>query len=68
MSTLVRVLVVDDEPAFREGLKVALTAEGFEVTLAEDGEETEDTLRLDETTSFRHRKITSLVRPGWLDW
>ena len=39
MSTLVRVLVVDDEPAFREGLKVALTAEGFEVTLAEDGEE-----------------------------
>lgn len=33
------MLVVDDEPAFREGLQVALTAEGFDVALAEDGEE-----------------------------
>ncbi len=32
------VLVVDDEPAFREGLRQALTKEGFEVHLAEDGE------------------------------
>lgn len=32
------VLVVDDEPAFREGLRQALSKEGFEVHLAEDGE------------------------------
>ncbi|MEM7286903.1 MAG: response regulator transcription factor [Actinomycetota bacterium] len=39
MTALVRVLVVDDEPAFREGLQVALATEGFDVSLAEDGEE-----------------------------
>ena len=33
------VLVVDDEPAFREGLRQALSKEGFEVHLAEDGEQ-----------------------------
>ncbi len=32
------VLVVDDEPAFREGLRQALSKEGFDVHLAEDGE------------------------------
>ena len=39
MSKRIRVLVVDDEPAFREGLRVALSAEGFEVDLAVDGED-----------------------------
>lgn len=34
-----RVLVVDDEPSFREGLRVALQAEGFEVEVAADGAE-----------------------------
>ncbi len=34
-----RVLVVDDEPSYREGLKVALGAEGFSVDVAADGEE-----------------------------
>lgn len=34
-----RVLVVDDEASFREGLRVALKSEGFEVDLAADGEE-----------------------------
>jgi len=33
------VLVVDDEPAFREGLRQALKQEGFVVHLAADGEE-----------------------------
>ncbi|MEM8707701.1 MAG: response regulator transcription factor [Actinomycetota bacterium] len=33
------VLVVDDEPAFREGLRQALKQEGFIVHLAADGEE-----------------------------
>ena len=34
-----RVLVVDDEPSYREGLQVALGAEGFVVDVASDGEE-----------------------------
>lgn len=39
MSDRIRVLVVDDEPSFREGLKIALSAEGFEVDVAVDGED-----------------------------
>jgi two-component system response regulator MprA len=34
-----RVLVVDDEPAVREALKRALQMEGYEVALAEDGDQ-----------------------------
>ena len=34
-----RVLVVDDEPSYREGLQVALGGEGFLVDVAADGEE-----------------------------
>ncbi|MYK74531.1 MAG: response regulator transcription factor, partial [Acidimicrobiaceae bacterium] len=33
------MLVVDDEPSYREGLQVALGAEGFVVDVAADGEE-----------------------------
>jgi len=36
------VLVVDDEPAFRDALKQSLTREGFLVHLAEDGEQAID--------------------------
>ena len=39
MTDLISVLVVDDEPAFREGLRQALKQEGFIVHLAADGEE-----------------------------
>jgi two-component system response regulator RegX3 len=39
MTRAVSVLVVDDEPAFREGLRQALKQEGFLVFLAADGEE-----------------------------
>ena len=35
----ISVLVVDDEPSFREGLRLALKQEGFIVHLAADGEE-----------------------------
>lgn len=34
-----RVLVVDDEPAFRDALELALRKEGFRVHTAEDGEQ-----------------------------
>ena len=39
MSVGVRALAVDDEPSYREGLPVALGAEGFMVDSAPDGEE-----------------------------
>jgi len=39
MADMVSVLVVDDEPAFREGLRQALRKEGFAVHLAADGEQ-----------------------------
>ncbi|MDH4169708.1 MAG: response regulator transcription factor [Acidimicrobiia bacterium] len=39
MSDPITVLVVDDEPAFREALRQALKREGFLVHLAADGEE-----------------------------
>ena len=39
MTSAVSVLVVDDEPAFREGLRQALAQEGFLVHLAADGVE-----------------------------
>ena len=36
-----RILVVDDEPSVRESVRYALEQEGFDVTLAADGEEAE---------------------------
>jgi two-component system response regulator RegX3 len=42
-----RVLVVDDEPSVRESVGYALEQEGFDVTLAADGEDAET--KLDDT-------------------
>ncbi len=39
MEAGARVLVVDDETSYRQGLRAALTAEGYTVDLASDGEE-----------------------------
>ncbi len=39
MTEALSILVVDDEPSFREGLRQALKQEGFIVHLAADGEE-----------------------------
>jgi two-component system, OmpR family, response regulator RegX3 len=39
-----RILVVDDEPSVRESVGYALEQEGFNVTLAEDGEDAEGKL------------------------
>ena len=39
MTDAICILVVDDEPSFREGLRQALKQEGFIVHLAADGEE-----------------------------
>jgi len=45
VADLLSVLVVDDEPSFREGLRQALRNEGFAVHLAADGEEALDLFR-----------------------
>ncbi len=41
LATASRILVVDDEPSVRESVRYALEQEGFDVTLAADGEEAE---------------------------
>ena len=48
-GTPLRVLVVDDEPAIRRFLRASLTAEGYVVSEAEDGD---DTLKLLRRNSF----------------
>ncbi len=37
-TTPVRVLIVDDEPAIRRFLRTSLSAQGYQVIEAEDGE------------------------------
>jgi two-component system, OmpR family, response regulator MprA len=44
----VRILVADDEPAVRVALRRALTLDGYEVALAEDGEEALDAVRREQ--------------------
>ncbi len=39
-----RILIADDEPSVRDAVGYALRQEGFEVTLAEDGQDAEDKL------------------------
>jgi CheY-like chemotaxis protein len=39
------VLVVDDEPIIRESLRLMLEKSGFEVTMAEDGEQALDIVK-----------------------
>ena len=45
MTRPFRVLVVDDEPQIRRVLRLALTAQGFELRVAADGESALDTLK-----------------------
>ena len=39
-----RILVVDDEESIREFLEIMLKKEGYEITLAEDGQKAKDLL------------------------
>ena len=39
-----RILVADDEPSVRESVGYALEQEGFEVTIATDGDDADDKL------------------------
>ena len=55
-----RVLVVDDEPQIRRVLRLALTAQGFDVRVAEEGDGAIDTLR-DWAADL---VITDLSMPG----
>jgi two-component system response regulator MprA len=56
-----RVLVVDDERAVRESLRRALVLEGYDVELAEDGEEALDRLAL---PSPADAVILDVLMPG----
>ena len=55
-----RVLVVDDEPGVRESVGYALEQEGFEVTLATDGEDAESKLGDDSFDLL----IIDIMMPG----
>jgi len=60
MSTTPHILLIDDEPGSREGLKLLLTREGYQVTAVESGEKA---LTLFDTTTF-DVVITDLFLPG----
>jgi two-component system response regulator RegX3 len=55
-----RILVVDDEPSVRESVGYALEQEGFQVTLAEDGEAAEGRL----TDNDFDLLILDIMMPG----
>ncbi|HET7743221.1 MAG TPA: response regulator transcription factor [Gaiellaceae bacterium] len=55
------ILVVDDEPAVRDSLRRALELEGYEVELAEDGEQALDRLGRD---SQPEAMILDILMPG----
>ena len=56
-----RILVVDDEPSVRESVAYALEQEGFDVTLASDGEDAES--KIDEDGVF-DLLILDIMMPG----
>jgi two-component system, OmpR family, response regulator MprA len=61
LQVLMKILVVDDEPAVRESLRRALELEGYEVELADDGETA--LVRLDGTVQ-PDAVILDVLMPG----
>ena len=55
-----RILVVDDEPSVRESVGYALEQEGFQVTLAANGEEAEGQISDDNFDLL----ILDIMMPG----
>jgi two-component system response regulator MprA len=55
-----QILVVDDEPAVRDSLERALRLEGYDITLAEDGEQALATLSQDGTDAV----VLDVMMPG----
>ena len=55
-----KILVVDDERAVRESLRRALTLEGYDVDMAEDGEQALETVRRAEPDAL----ILDVLMPG----
>ncbi len=56
-----RILVVDDEPSVRESVAYALEQEGFDVTLASDGEDAESKIEHDGIFDLL---ILDIMMPG----
>ncbi|MDX6633273.1 MAG: two-component system, OmpR family, alkaline phosphatase synthesis response regulator PhoP [Solirubrobacterales bacterium] len=57
-----RILIADDEPSVRDSVGYALTQEGFDVTLAVDGEDAEQRLGADEVAY--DLLILDIMMPG----
>lgn len=45
MNSMKRILLVDDDPALQEIFSIGLEAEGFKVTLAEDGRKAQEIVK-----------------------
>jgi two-component system, OmpR family, response regulator RegX3 len=58
-----RILIADDEPSVRDAVGYALQQEGFEVTLAEDGDDVEEKLGSDTDVAFE-LLIIDIMMPG----
>lgn len=58
-SSLVRILVVEDEPGVRDFVKRGLLSVGYDVTIAEDGEQALEVLK---NKTF-HLMVTDIVMP-----
>ncbi|HSJ18161.1 MAG TPA: response regulator transcription factor [Solirubrobacterales bacterium] len=61
-ATSSRILIADDEPSVRDSVGYALRQEGFEVTLAVDGDDAEQKIG-DETPAF-DLLILDIMMPG----
>ena len=57
-----RILIADDEPSVRDAVGYALRQEGFEVTLAEDGQDAED--KLGDAEPNYDLLILDIMMPG----
>jgi two-component system response regulator RegX3 len=58
-----RILVADDEPSVRDAVGYALQQEGFEVTLAVDGDDADEKLGVDGDLAF-DLLILDIMMPG----
>ena len=60
MSKYIRILIVDDERASRESMKMLLNQEGYDTSMAESAEEAMDLLKSEPF----HIVVTDLMMPG----
>jgi CheY-like chemotaxis protein len=59
------ILVIDDDPLFREGLAIILEREGYRVVLAEDGGQAVERLRASPPPDLIILDMMLPVEDGW---